>query len=919
MSVEVRSEAKRFAEVWKNRGYEKGETQSFWLSLLRDVFRVEHPDDFIKFEEQVRLDHTSFMDGHIETTHVLIEQKSLDKDLNKPIKQSDGSLLTPFQQAKRYAAELPYSMRPRWIVLCNFKSFLVYDMEQPNGEPEEILLENLEKEYYRLQFLVDEGNRNLKKEQEVSVKAGELVGKLYDALLNEYKDADESSYHSLNVLCVRLVFCFYAEDAGLFGRRNMFHDYMKQFDAKHWRKALIELFEVLDTPEEERDKYIEADLGAFPYVNGGLFADRTVEVPNFTDGIINIALEQSSEEFDWSVISPTIFGAVFESTLNPETRRAGGMHYTSVENIMKVISPLFLDDLSEELEKILQIKVDKTRNDKLRAYQNKLASLNFLDPAAGSCNFLTETYICLRRLENKVLEALYSGQVVMGDIGGESPIKVGINQLHGIEINDFACTVGKTALWIAESQMMKETEDIIHMNLDFLPLKSQANIVCGNALRMNWEDVVSKDKLDFILGNPPFVGTSYLTDEQRLDMDLVWANTKRGKLDFVSCWYVKATDIIKNTKIKVAFVSTNSITQGEQATTLWKKMFDEGVHIFFAYRTFRWDSEATSRAQVHCVIIGFTFAETSNDKYIYEGGIRRKAKNINGYLLDAPTILIEEQSKPIIDVPAIVRGSQATDNGYYLFNSEEKEKFLSLEPNAEKHFKRFMMGREFINNIERWCLWMPDILPAELKKLPHVYERVEKVRDFRLSSANKQTKLAADTPWRFGQYRQPAKQYIAFAKVSSERRRYIPFGFMTDEIIPGDKLFTIPDATIYHFGVLTSNVHMAWMRTVCGRMKSDYSYSTTIVYNTFPWPKPTEAQKAKIEQTAQAILDTRAKYPDSSLADLYDEVLMPPELRTAHQKNDRAVMEAYGFWGKLNSESECVAELMKMYQKLTEE
>ncbi len=910
--TERRTAAKNFAEYWKDRGYEKGESQPFWLSLLRDVLGVESPEKYITFEEQVRIDHTSFIDGYISSTHVLIEQKGKSKDLRKPIKQSDGTSLTPFQQAQRYSAVLPYSQRPRWIITCNFEEFLVYDMEKPNGEPEQILLKDLAKEYYRLMFIVDTEDENIKREMEVSIQAGNLVGVLYDEILKQYRDPEnEESLKSLNKLIVRLVFCLYAEDSGIFGGHSKFHNYIKSFSARDMRKALIELFKILDTKPEERDPYEDEELAAFPYVNGGLFADENIEIPQMNEEIRDLLLRNASEDFDWSDISPTIFGAVFESTLNPETRRSGGMHYTSIENIHKVIDPLFLDELREELEEIKANKIAKTRQIKLEEFCNKLSKLTFLDPACGSGNFLTETYISLRRLENEALKEIFGEQIVL-DFG--NIIKVSIGQFYGIEINDFAVTVAKTALWIAESQMMKETEEIIHSNLEFLPLKSYANIVEGNALRIDWESVVPKDKLNYIMGNPPFVGTNYLSDSQRDDMDLIWAGVKRGKLDFVTCWYVKAVDFMRNTTIRTALVSTNSISQGEQATTLWKKVFDEGAHIDFAYRTFRWDSEASLKAQVHCVIIGFSFVFVK--KRIYESGRMIEAENINGYLLDAPTVIIEEHSRPLCDVPQIVRGSQATDNGLYLFTPDEKDEFLRYEPQSEKYFRRFMMGKEFINNIERWCLWMPNISPSELRKCPKILLRVQQVKDFRLASKNTQTKQSADIPWRFGQYREPSEKFIAFAKVSSEHRKYIPFGFLTNDIIPGDKLFTIPNATLYHFGVLTSNVHMAWMRAVCSRMKSDYRYLKDIVYNNYPWPTPTDAQKATIEQTAQAILDARALYPDCSLADLYDEVTMPPELRKAHQQNDKAVMQAYGFWGKLNTETECVAELMKMYQEL---
>ncbi|HRU99552.1 MAG TPA: methylase [Ruminococcus sp.] len=920
---EQKAAAKAFAAFWKDKGYEKGESQAFWMSLLRDVYGVAHPEQFISFEDQVKLDHTSFIDGYIEATHVMIEQKGLGKDLRKGIRQSDGSVLSPFQQAKRYAAELPYSKRPRWIITCNFSEFLVYDMEKPNGEPEQILLKDLPKEYYRLQFLVDTGNENLKKEMEISLKAGDLVGKLYDAILKQYKNPDDpETLKSLNKLCVRLVFCLYAEDAGIFGKHQMFHDYLKQFPAKEVREKLIKLFEVLDTKPEDRDPYMDEELAAFPYVNGGLFADEHIEIPRFTDEIVSLLLHNASEDFDWSGISPTIFGAVFESTLNPETRRSGGMHYTSLENIHKVIDPLFLDDLKAELEDIKALKVEKTRKDRLQAFRKKLSTLVFLDPASGSGNFLTETYISLRRLENDALYEETHGQMMLGD---NDVIQVGIGQFYGIEINDFAVTVAKTALWIAESQMMQETETLMQINLDFLPLKSYANIVEGNALRTDWESVVDKSKLSYIMGNPPFVGYSLQSKSQKDDMLSIYVDEKgkpyktAGKIDYVSGWYFKAAQLMVGTEIRTAFVSTNSITQGEQVAGVWKPLYDRfGVHIDFAHRTFRWDSEASLKAQVHCVIIGFSVAENTQKRKLFSSDSFQLVDNINAYLINAPIIFVESTTSPICNVPKMSSGGKPVEGGNLIFTDEEKIEFLSREPNAEKFFRRFTGSEEYINNRMRWCLWLLEASPKELRNMPHVMERIQAVREFRLNSSKEATRKMADYPNQFMEIKQPSTDFIIVPEVSSQTRRYIPIGFMTPDIICSNKVRFIPNATLFHFGVLTSNVHMSWMRAVCGRMKSDYSYSVNIVYNNFPWCEPTPEQKARIEHTAQMILDARAKYPDCSLADLYDETVMPHDLRTAHQLNDRAVMEAYGFWGKLNTESECVAELMKMYQKLAE-
>ncbi len=920
--IEQRAAAKKFSEFWADKGYEKGESQPFWLSLLRNVFGVEHPESFIIFEDQVHLDHTSFIDGSIPGTHVLIEQKGKNKDLRKPIKQSDGSYINPFRQAKRYAAELPYSKRPRWIVTSNFAEFLVYDMEKPSGEPESILLKDLPKEYYRLQFLVDTGNENIKREMEVSIQAGNLVGVLYDEILKQYiNPSDEQTLKSLNMLCVRLVFCLYAEDAGIFGDHLKFHNYLKDIPAKDLRRALIDLFKVLDTKEEERDPYLEADLASFPYVNGGLFADESIEIPLLNEHIKDLLLRNASEDFDWSGISPTIFGAVFESTLNPETRRSGGMHYTSIENIHKVIDPLFLDDLRRELADIKDIKVNKTREARLNEYRKKLSGLVFLDPACGSGNFLTETYLSLRRLENEAIEAVTQGQIILdsGDI-----IRVSIGQFYGIEINDFAVTVAKTALWIAESQMMKETEDIIHMNLDFLPLVSYANIVEGNALRTDWETVVPKNKLNYIMGNPPFVGYSLQTAEQKQDILSIYIDESgkpyktAGKIDYVAGWYFKAAALMQDTSIRSAFVSTNSITQGEQVAGVWKPLFDRfGIHIDFAHRTFRWDSEANIKAHVHCVIVGFSIAENAKPRELYSSERMQLVKNINAYLIEAPDVFIDSRGTSVCKVPTMVYGNKPTDGGYLFLSSEEYDMLSRTEPDAMKYVRQIFGATEYINNIARYCLWLVGISPSELRKSTFIMDRVEKVKQFRLNSTKEATRKSADTPTLFQEIRHPNTEYIIIPRHSSENRRYIPFGFVNPDIIVNDAVQIIPDANLYHFGVLTSNVHMAWMRAVCGRLEMRYRYSVNIVYNNFPWPSPTPEQTAEIEKTAQAILDARALYPDCSLADLYDETAMPPELRKAHQDNDRAVMQAYGFDVKTMTESSCVAELMKMYQQLT--
>ena len=926
---EQKKQAKAFIKRWENRGNERQDSQSFWLDLLQSVYGIENPTEYISFENKVALDHTSFIDGFIDKTKVMIEQKGANKDLNKAIRQSDGTYLTPFQQAKRYSANVPYSRRPRWIITCNFKEFYIYDMEQPNGEPKVIQLADLDKEAYRLEFLVDKTNEHLEREMKVSMEAGEIVGEIYDGLLKQYVNPDNpDSLHAINQLVVRLVFCLYAEDAGIFGHKMMFHDYLARFGSRDFRRGLMDLFSVLDTPIDTRDPYLDSELNAFPYVNGGMFAENNLEIPNFTDELRELILEHASSSFDWSEISPTIFGAVFESTLNPETRRSGGMHYTSIENIHKVINPLFLDELKEELNEIRQFKQPKTVEQKAKQFQSKLASLLFFDPACGSGNFLTETYISLRRLENEAIK-LYMGDTVALDLG-QDLVKVKLKQFYGIEINDFAVSVAKTALWIAESQMLEETKDIVFANIDFLPLKSYTNIVEGNALEIDWESVVPKGKLNYIIGNPPFLGYSLQSPKQKSDLLSIYVDENgkpyktAGKIDFVSAWYFKASQLMHGTSIRTALVSTNSITQGEQVASVWKPLYERfGIHIDFAYRTFKWNSEAKNKAAVHCVIIGFSVSDNSKNKVIYDNETKIIAQQINPYLIDGDIIFIDSRSKSICKVLPMVYGSKPTDGGYLFLNSKEKDEIVSKYPVTESMIRRVYGASEFINNKTRYCLWLIGHSPKTLRSIPPILNRIQSVKEFRQSSPKKQTRESAERATEFQEIRHNDNDYLLIPSVSSENRRYIPIGFMSGCAISTNANLVIPDATLYDFGILISNVHMAWMRTVAGRLKSDYRYSAKIVYNNFPWPEVTDAQKEKISKTAQGILDARALYPDSSLADLYDELTMPKELRRAHQANDKAVMEAYGLTkivdGKKTwlTESETVARLFELYEQLT--
>ena len=893
--------AAEFANHWSGKGYEKGDTQKFWLELLQKVYGVEDPYSFVEFEDKVMVDSTNFMDVYLPATRVLVEQKSIDKNLGAPIHQSDGAMLNPFQQAKRYIAGLPLSRHPRWVVTCNFAEFWVYDMEQPNGEPQKIKLKELEKDHYRLQFLVDTKSEHITKEMQVSMQAGEIVGHIYDALLKQYDDPSPEALRWLNILCVRIVFCLYAEDAGIFVH-DQFHDYLERYDAEDLRSALIRLFETLDTPQEKRSKYLKEDLKAFPYTNGGLFAEE-IEIPQFTPELKGTLLDNASLDFDWSEISPTIFGAVFESTLNPETRRSGGMHYTSIENIHKLIDPLFLNDLRKELDTILEWKVEKERNKRLDAYQNKISSLTFLDPACGSGNFLTETYLSLRRLENEVIVARHHGQSFLG-FDEANPIKVSINQFYGIEINDFAVTVATTALWISEAQMLRETEKIVQHDIDFLPLKSYSNIREGNALRMEWDELPADDKIptlhigrtyiipetpplrasesgyyeeativsndvklglpeppqpihihyDYIIGNPPFKGKKTRKKEQKEELErLIGTDSAQpGNLDYVSGWFFKAARYIQGTNIKVSFVSTINITRGEQVSLLWKSLLEKyGIKIYYAYLPFEWYSEARKNAQVHCTIIGFGCTEISSPKMIYSGTENeapRIAENISPYLRDEENILVASRpSKPLCKVPSTGIGNKPIDGGNFLFKPQQKADFIKAEPLAEKYFYEWYGADELIKGHRRYFLWLANCPPSELRKMPQSMERREKVKEARRRSSDAGTRKLADFPTKFHVTNIPEEDFIVIPEVTSENRDYIPMEYVevkgTTKKLFSNLVKLMPGATYYHFGVLQSKVHMIWTKAICGYKDFRPRYSTDVVFNNFPWPDVSQKDK----------------------------------------------------------------------------
>ena len=724
----------------------------------------------------------------------------------------------------------------------------------------------------------------------------------------------------------RSVFCLYAEDAGLFNAKEQFYNYLEPVAPNKCGVALKALFKVLDTKIDDRTKDDpfwndeNPELSQFPYVNGGLFADTDIIIPPFSDELKDIVLNQASRGFDWSDISPTIFGAVFESTLNPETRRQGGMHYTSVENIHKVIDPLFLNDLKAELEDIKQYKNKKTIKEKAIAFQEKLSNLTFFDPACGSGNFLTETFLSLRRLENEAIRLELGGESVL-DVGQAGDwIHVSIQQFFGIEINDFAVSVAKTALWIAEDQMMKETQDLVYApDWDFLPLKTYTKIHKGNALRLDWNKILPSYACHFVIGNPPFVGSRVMNSSQKEDMKLFFK--KVGRLDYVCAWYIKTMKYINNSENKgtrCAFVSTNSITQGIEVPELWPTLLKNGLKIDFAYQTFIWDNQVKDKAHVHCVIIGFSFSKHSKKAKLFDqNGNLQLVDNINPYLLSGDNVIVHSSRKPLNPLAKkMLSGDKPRDNKGLLIDLDTYKYLEENDATAFKYVRPYMMGKELIHNISRYCLWLENASPTDIRKDKFIQDRLKIVRDYRLSSPAKSIQKLADTPSLFADRVKINADYIGIPVVSSKTRKYIPMGFINKKVVPGNKLFVIPNGTFYDFGVLESNVHMAWMRTIAQRMKSDYSYSNVIVYNTFPWSTPDNKQKAKIEQTAQAILDARNNHPESSLADLYDDFSMPPDLRKAHKANDKAVLQAYGLKTDA-TESEIVAHLFKMYEKLT--
>jgi type I restriction-modification system DNA methylase subunit len=913
-----------FYNTWKGRGYEKGETSQFWLSLLSNVLGYEH-NDTVLFEHPTSTG--GYIDVWIRQSDVMIEQKKLGTDLDKP-EPRRGIMVTPLQQVIDYAASLPLQEQPKYLITSNFEAFRVYDRtkhgdKELEGNQFEFSLKELVDHPEYLGFILDPNNSRLRKEQEVSEQAGRLIGELYDMLREQYHDPDsEEAAESLNILCVRLVFCLFCEDAGLFGEPDAFSNYIANVQPQNIRMQLQHLFDNLDTPRENRDEY-DIPIKVFPYINGGLFRKKVI-IPNFTQEIKDFLLNKVAYPVNWSKISPTIFGGIFESTLNPETRRKGGMHYTSPENIHKVIDPLFLDDLKAEFEAIRideELSVIKRRN-KYKKFHEKLCSLVFFDPACGSGNFLTETYICLKQLEFAVLKEYKTKQVTMFDsaVEGDLTLRIKLDQFYGIEINDFAVAVAETALWISRLKANQEYMLLLDLDEKDFPLTDRANIIKENALRFDWADLVEPSRVSYIMGNPPFVGTKVMSKSQKEDTKFILGNLKNyGVLDYVACWFSRTSDYILGTNIKCALVSTNSLVQGEQVNIIWKNILNRGINIDFAYHTFIWDSETEQKAHVNCVIVGFSCLNNSIKRIFTSSGIEN-VDNINGYLVSAPNVFIDNRRIPLCNVQQMHNGCKFLDDGHYVFTESEVKAFIENDPSSSKFIRPYLGAQNYISGEKLYCIWLKDSEPADVEKVPSVVERIERVRQFRLSCKSPDTNKYADRPMlptRLAYYSEDRdSDMLLIPIVSSERRDYIPIGYVDKENIVSYSCMVIPEATSYTFGIMMSSVHMSWLRTVCGRLEMRFRYSNTLVYNNFPWPTPTDDQKANIEQTAQEILDARALYPDKSLAELYDPDKMPSELKAAHEANDKAVMDAYGFPHDM-TEPQIVAELMKMYQQLT--
>lgn len=855
---EIKDRALKFSNEWVDETKERAEKDSFWNDFF-NVFGISRRR-VATFEEPVKKlsGNQGFIDLFWKGT-LLVEHKSKGKNLDKA-----------FEQATDYFPGLKEHELPKYILVSDFDKIKLFDLDERTEH--EFHVSELYKNVKLFGFIAGYQKRTFKEEDPVNIKAAELMGKLHDQL-------EEFGYegHHLEVYLVRLLFILFADDTSIF-EKDTFKEFLDQKtndDGSDLGALMALFFQVLNTPKEKRLKNLDDHLNQFPYVNGKLF-EEMIPIASFNSKMRSILLEASG--LDWGKISPAIFGSLFQSVMNPEERRNLGAHYTSEKNIFKLIKPLFLDELREEFEKV------KSNSKKLKEFHYKLSTLKFLDPACGSGNFLIITYRELRLLEIEILRALFKHGEQVLDVS--SILWLDVDQFFGIEYDEFASKIAEVAMWLIDHQMNMRVSEEFGQYFARLPLKKAAKIVQGNSLRINWEDVIPKNELSYIIGNPPFIGERYQSKEQRTDLELVFG--KKIKLDYVGAWYYLASKYIQDTAIKVGFVSTNSVMQGEQVVLLWKPIFlDLKCNIHFAHTTFKWNNEAKGKAAVFCVIVGFANFDIKNKSlfnYVAVNGepTEIKAKNINPYLVDAETAFIERISNPINNVNNLQRGSDANDRGNLLFTKEEKDNFIRLEPNSEKYFRRTYGAKEFINNLKRYTLWLENIVPDELRKLSYVLERVQNIKEYR------------ESPHLFGSIRKPKNDYLFVPQMSSAIREYIPIGFLKKGTIPLGPHFFLDNAKMYDFGILTSKMHMTWVKYTCGRLKSDYRYSNSIVYNNFPWAKEVnEKNKSKVEVKAQKVLDIRAEFPKSSLADLYHPLTMPPKLAKAHQELDKAVDLCY--------------------------
>lgn len=889
--TDIETRAVAFQKHWRDcTGDERQEGQTFEKDFMY-VFGVDWHDGFHE-HPIISVDGVQNYIDYFIPGKILIEMKSRGKSLD-----------VAFTQAMQYVRALKPEEQPALVVVSDFDTIKVYNTSKQHHY-KSFKVTALKSHVRIFSLLTGHGaDPDIRTEIELNTDASYKMAKLHDAL-------KENGYtgHDLEVYLVRLLFCLFADDTGVF-EKSSFYNYLQASnpDGSDLSGRLTMLFSVLDTPDDKRMKNLPDELMRFRYINGNLFSER-LATPFFSAKMRSTLLDCC--DFDWTQISPAIFGAMFQGVMNPQERRELGAHYTSEENILKVIRPLFLDELYEEFER------SKNTTAELQAFHKKISSLTFLDPACGCGNFLIITYQKLRELEFQILKLLNDNQMVLFD----APTKVSIHQFYGIEIEEFPCEIAKVSMLLMKHLMDQEISHYFGGNFIDYPIRDNANIVNANALRLDWNDVIPASKLNYIMGNPPFNGARTMSCKQKADLEHVFGDLKNsGNLDFVTPWYKKAADMMdSNTSIQAALVSTNSIVQGDQAGILWEYLFDRRFEITFAYRTFKWSNAAKGKAAVHCVIVGFAKeGRWRKPREIIDGLNTKKTSQINQYLIDAPVVIIKNRSKPICDVPEIGIGNQPIDGGNYLFNKDEMGLFLQEEPSSKPYFYKWYGAEELINNSPRYCLLVSKIPPAELRQMPKALERVEKVRQYRLLSKRHNTLKLAKTPLEFQTTVIPQSEFIAIPEVSSENRLYVPMGFMQPDQLASNRLKILQDANLYFFGVLTSSTHMAWMRVTAGRLEMRYVYSVGIVYNNFPWPNPTTSQKEKIEQTAQAILDARELYPEASLADLYDELTMPPELRKAHNANDKAVWEAYGKAWPLDDEPACVAHLMMMYSKIT--